>query len=237
MEHTSKETYFRNIYLFLERARDIASIKGYKLVRTNLQIYFKGPILEQQLSELTKNKKRLVKISRKLDEQERILVDRFRLLDNIAINVLLREKYILRDILQKREPREFIQKILRSTKDTSLTRVKNQLNIIYNGLDSNLRRNLRRLKTSISLNEYLKQLDNLKYDWWNYATRYRRQLLISHLNLYPNRPRNEFRDDRNNRGQYNSSRQLNQNLFFRLNSNLQNQVAYGASRQPYRFTY
>ena len=45
MEHTPKETYFRDIYLFLKYARDVAGIKGDKLVRINLWICFKGPAL------------------------------------------------------------------------------------------------------------------------------------------------------------------------------------------------
>ena len=36
MEYTLKETYFRNMYLFLKYTRDVASIKKDKLVRINL---------------------------------------------------------------------------------------------------------------------------------------------------------------------------------------------------------
>ena len=36
MKHILKETYFRDIYLFLKYTRDVASIKNNKLVRINL---------------------------------------------------------------------------------------------------------------------------------------------------------------------------------------------------------
>ena len=36
IKYTSKETYFRDVYLFLEYARDITSIKDNELVRINL---------------------------------------------------------------------------------------------------------------------------------------------------------------------------------------------------------
>ena len=36
IKYTSKETYFRDIYLFLKYTRDVASIKDNKLVRINL---------------------------------------------------------------------------------------------------------------------------------------------------------------------------------------------------------
>lgn len=36
IEHTEKKTYFRNIHLFVERAKEIATIKGGETVRNNL---------------------------------------------------------------------------------------------------------------------------------------------------------------------------------------------------------
>ena len=35
-EHIEKETYFRDVHLFVERARDIAAIKNIKMIRKNL---------------------------------------------------------------------------------------------------------------------------------------------------------------------------------------------------------
>ena len=220
MEHTSKETYFRDVHLFLERARDTASIKGYELVRTNLWTCFKGPALEWWLSELTESEKRLVKIGTKLEEWERMLIERFKSPGNVAIDALLREKYTLRDAQQKREPREFAQKILRAAKDAGLKDVKVQLDIIYNGLDSDLRRDLRRPKATTALNEYLEELDDLKHDWWTYASRHGKVQFqgVSHPNAHQNRPRNESKNDR---GQYYRSSQP------------ASQAQNGAGRPPY----
>ena len=36
LEHIEKETYFYNVYLFVERARDIAAIKNIEMIRENL---------------------------------------------------------------------------------------------------------------------------------------------------------------------------------------------------------
>ena len=36
--------------------------------------------------------------------------------------------------------------------------------MIYNNLDSKLRRDIRRLRNSIKLNNFLKKLDNFKYN-------------------------------------------------------------------------
>ena len=172
MEHTPKDTYFRDVHLFIEHARDVAGIKGDELVRTNLWTCLKGPALEWWLSELGETEKRLAKLGNKLDEWERILVDRFRAPSNVAIESLLRERYTLRDASNRREPREYAQKILRTSKDAGLTNVRNQLDMIYNGLDADLRRDIRRPRDNTSLNDFLEDLDDYKHDWWTYAHRH-----------------------------------------------------------------
>ena len=172
MEHTPKETYFRDVHLFLEHARDVASLKGDELVRTNLWTCLKGPALEWWLAELSENDKRLAKLGNKLDEWERMLIDRFKSPTNVAIDSLLKEKYTLRDAANRREPREYAQRILRASKDAKFTDVRNQLDVIYNGLDSELRRDIRRPKDGTTLQDFLSDLDDFKHDWWTYASRH-----------------------------------------------------------------
>ena len=47
-----------------------------------------------------------------------------------------------------------------------MTSVENQLDLIYNDIDIEIRiDNLRRLKKSITLNHFLSDLDEFKHDW------------------------------------------------------------------------
>ena len=165
MKHTPKESYFRDVHLFLEHARDVGSIKNKKLFRTNLWKCLKGPALEWWLTELSKNDKRLAKLGNKLDEWERMLIERFKAPTNVAIEALLKERYTLRDASNHREPREYTQRILRAAKDAKFTNVRNQLDVIYNDLDTKLRQDLRRPKDSTKLQDFLAELDNFKHDW------------------------------------------------------------------------
>ena len=142
MEYTTKETYFCDVHFFLEHARDVAGVKGDDLVCTYLWTCLKGPALDWWLTELTENDKRLAKLGNRLEEWERMLIERFKAPTNIAIDSLLKEKYTLRDASNHREPREYAQKILRAAKDAKFVDVRNQLDVIYNGVDSELRRDL-----------------------------------------------------------------------------------------------
>ena len=94
-----------------------------------------------------------------------MLIERFKAPTNVAIEALLKERYTLRDASNHREPREYAQRILRAAKDAKFTNVRNQLDVIYNGLDAKLRQDLRRPKDSTKLQDFLAELDNFKHDW------------------------------------------------------------------------
>ena len=51
---------------------------------------------------------------------------------------LLKKSYIIRDALNKRKPRNFIQRIIRTTRDANINKIDSQLNIIYINIDLSL---------------------------------------------------------------------------------------------------
>lgn len=174
IEHAGKETYFRDIHLFVERAKDLAVIKG-SMVRENLWTCLRGTALEWWTAELSDAEKRLTKYGNPdsdISEWSRLLTARFKEPSHVAIDAVLRERYSLRDASSRREPREFAQKILRSAKDAGMTLVKNQLDIIYNGIDLELRRDIKRPDENVTINTFLTTLDESKHEWWAYAHRH-----------------------------------------------------------------
>ena len=46
MEYIKKKIYFRNIFIFIDRIKDVIRVKEVKLLRNNLQIYLKEEIFE-----------------------------------------------------------------------------------------------------------------------------------------------------------------------------------------------
>ena len=73
----------------------------------------------------------------------------------------------MRNAVNHRKPRKYIQKIIRLIKNAELNLLQNQLNIIYNDIDFSLRKeNVKRLKikTEITLNNMIKNLNKTKHD-------------------------------------------------------------------------
>ena len=75
---------------------------------------------------------------------------------------LLKEKYIMKNVKKHREFKKYAQKIMKCVKSTKMNSIFNQLNIIYNGINAELRKNLRRSFNAISLNIFLQDFDECK---------------------------------------------------------------------------
>ena len=81
------------------------------------------------------------------------------------MQTLITQKYILRDAINRRKLKKYVQKIIRTTKNIEKTNIQNQLNLIYNDININVRvDDLRRSKTKMILNELLSDLNKFKYD-------------------------------------------------------------------------
>ena len=94
----------------------------------------------------------------------RLLISRFKESFNVAMNAILHERYIMRDAVNRREPREYAQKIARSAKDAGLTGIQNQLDIMYNEIDLDLRRDVKRLRGDVIIDAFLTDLDEFKHE-------------------------------------------------------------------------
>ena len=78
MEHLGKNTIFRDVHLFVERAKDVAAIQGDEMVRQNLVTCLKGAALAWYTSELIADQKQLLKMGHGIEEWEQKLVAQFK---------------------------------------------------------------------------------------------------------------------------------------------------------------
>ena len=124
IEHTNKEIYFRDVHLFVKRARDLVITKG-NMIRENLWMSLRDTALEWWTAELSPVEKRITRFKKGVEKWSILLTNRFKEPATIVIDVVLRERYTIRDASSRREPREYAQKILRSVKNTEMTLIKN----------------------------------------------------------------------------------------------------------------
>ena len=75
---------------------------------------------------------------------------------------LLKEKYIMKNVKKHRELKKYAQKIIKCAKSTKMKSIFNQLNIIYNDINVELRKVLRKSFNTIILNIFLQNFDECK---------------------------------------------------------------------------
>lgn len=104
-----KDLYFRNAILFVERVRDVATVKGDATVRTNLNTALRGAALKWYTAELSNLERTgLRNDPRGVDEWCNALLARFKELPGVALSNLTIEKYTLADARAKREPVDYV---------------------------------------------------------------------------------------------------------------------------------
>lgn len=200
MEHAGKDTYFRDVHLFIERLNDIAVVRGEKLVRENLFTCLRGLALQWYTSELTSDAKLVVKYGDGIINWEIKLLERFKERPNVSMAVLMRERYTVDDARKHREPREYASTIIQAAKCAELANPFNQILLIYNGLHVEFQRDLHKPTNETNLNAFLQELDDYKDIWWQLAARQNRS-------NKPDRLDKEYRTSR----KYNNSQTQNSN--------------------------
>ena len=77
----------------------------------------------------------------------------------------MQQRYTFRDAIVHRESRKYVQKIIRLIKNVDMINVLNQLNLIYNDIDVDVRIDIfRRFKNNIIINEMFNDMNEFKHD-------------------------------------------------------------------------
>ena len=252
--NTEKNIYFKNVHLFIVRAKKMIFTRDDQLVKDNLWFSLKNIALKWWTNELFDVERRMIKMT--MIEQEELfewislLHDRFKQSINVVMNNLMQQRYILRNVVTQREFREYAQKIIRLVKNAEMISVLNQLNFIYNGIDIDVRVDtLRRSKNNIIINEMLSDMNEFKHDWWIKAVKFRSNIndqnnQNSRNQLFRQNVRSQQFDQYNNstrqsqsqRQSFQSQRQSFQSFQFRYQNNAYQNQFFQQFRQNYQQT-
>ncbi len=169
--HAGKDTYYRDVHVFVKRVKEMAIVLGPEIVRKNLPSCLRGTTLVWHTSELSDVSRRILSYGENVDEWVQALTNRFKTQATTATANLLKERYTMADAGKNREPREYAQKIIRWAKSAEMSSAFNQLNIVYNGIDPELRRDMRKPTKDTTIDDYLQLLNDCKDIWWSLAGR------------------------------------------------------------------
>ena len=151
---------------------------------------------------------------------------------------MIKKKYILRDAVNHRELHKYAQKVIRLIKDAELNLLQNQLNIIYNDIDFSLRKKdvkRSKIEAEVTLNNMMKNLNEIKHDWWNYDSKTLRNLALrsNSINLFINKSTNRRDERASSFDQYDANRFLIKSQRFNSYRSFSNNLNYQSRYSNY----
>ena len=172
VEHVEKNMYFRNIYVFMKRIKDIIIVKNSELIRNNLYTCFKEIALKWYISTLIKEIKFYVKHDDDFNHWLKTFLKRWKKFFSTVLIIVMKEKYTLDDARCKRKSNEFVQIIIWVVRSVNMI-IEQQIFLIYNVIDSEFRRDLVKIIDQTNLNFFFTELKNMKKIWWIIEFRHR----------------------------------------------------------------
>ena len=158
----SSETVFRDVYTWVERLKDLIYTHGPDEVRWIIQPCLRGSAATWWIAELTDEDRRKLRNS-ELQRWFSLLIKRFKLQTSVALSRLVSQSYSSYDL--GRSPRIWIHQMLHYARAAEIDSTFNQLTIIWNRFDANLRRDIPMPKPHTRLADFLDQIDVMYPTW------------------------------------------------------------------------
>ena len=165
-----RHSFYRDVYAFVDRLKDMAKQRPSDKLRTILPECFRGEAqiwYSVELSEFEKDLLRAVP----LEQWYEALVKRFKTRTPRALELLQREKYTLGDARSSKHPRVFAQNILRHAKAAEVGSIQNQLTMAWNNLAVEFRIHIPEPTASTTVRHFMEQLDGQADMWMELARR------------------------------------------------------------------
>ena len=153
---------------------------------------FRGTVFEWWTTELFDTEKIITKFGDGVDEWFTWLIFKFKKPFPMAIDIIFYKKYTMKNVINRREPREFTEKIIRSARNTGFTQTRIQFDIIYNAVEFELRRDFRRPDNVSVFNSYFTNMDKCKHVGWIHINKYQHFNVISQTFRFRNQYENKL---------------------------------------------
>jgi hypothetical protein len=171
--NVSRHVFYKNIYVFVDRLKNMIVIREDDKLRIVLFQCFRDAVLIWHFIELFDMKKDLLR-QINLASWYQIMINRFKKRTSLVLFALQNFKYDLIDARFERDLRLFAQQIFRSIKTVNINSIHNQLTIAWNNLDWRFRANILESTVTTFIQKFLNQL-NFMSNIWQEMTRSQNQ--------------------------------------------------------------
>lgn len=166
--NAGKNVFYRDVYAFVDRLKDMEQIKGEEKLRSVVPQCLRGSALIWHSTELSEMEKTLLRRADLVAWYE-TLITRFKQRTPLALKSLQQSKYTMADAKEKKDPRQFVQDIIRYARAAQINSVYNQLSMAWKNLDWQFRLHISEPTSSTTIQQFLNQLDGQADTWFEMA--------------------------------------------------------------------
>lgn len=169
--NAGKYVYYRDVYIFVDRLKDLANRKPPDQVKDVITECMRGSALIWYSTELTELERDLLRSSAAdLDRWYTTLINKFKVRTAVALSQLSSQTYSFSD-MRHTSPRAFIQRMLHLAKAAHMDSTYNRLTTVWNQFAVNLRRDIPEPQPSTTIGQFIDQVDSKTAIWMEYAQR------------------------------------------------------------------
>jgi hypothetical protein len=166
-----RNLYYKDVYLFVKRIKNVVIMSETDAVRTNLSTCLRDSTQVWYIEDLSDLKKEALRtLDEDVDHWCNALLKKFKKFVAFVLNYLIIERYILNDVRVNRDIFSFVFQIMRHVKIANITDLHEQLTWAYNAITSELIKDIDSFDENISIMTFLKNLETKKNTWhWIYS--------------------------------------------------------------------
>ena len=162
------KTYYRNVWLFIDSIKSIATRKIFKLIRSNFQRCFRDDAQIWYIVELKFLHRDDFNTNHNIAKWAKALNERFKMNESKVMQLLIDDKYTIDDVKQKQSIISYVQSVIRHAKNTNFNTIHTQLTWTWNHLALDLQRDISTFNVNTTKLNFIKQLENIQQIWKRY---------------------------------------------------------------------
>ena len=188
-----KNVYYKNVYFFVERIKDVVNIYTIEKIRFNLFNCLKKTVQIWYIKNLSDfEKKTFQSLNIDVEKWCDALIKKFKQFDFFALQFFSSKSYSFDDLKNKKNMFSFVFFVMKHAKTANIANVHDQLIWIYNAIAFELAKDIDFSKKIISISIFFKQLDNKREIWFRIYFRnfnkdsfeYKYQFFSKYQNFY-----------------------------------------------------
>ncbi len=161
-----RNLYYRDVYLFVKRIKNVVIMSETNAVRINLSACLRDSTQVWYTEDLSDLKKKALRtLENDANHWCNALLKKFKKFVAFALNYLIIERYTLNDVRANRNISSFVFQIMRHAKVANIANLHDQLTWAYNVIASELIKDIDSFDENTSIMTFLKNLKTKKDIW------------------------------------------------------------------------